>query len=103
MEITTHILLWAFGLAVILGIVATKTSFCTMGAVSDWVNIGTTGRMRAWVFAIGASILGVLIAGQLGLVDMSLTASNDTANPPIVPLCWLGPVTCSVVYCLVSV
>lgn len=82
MEITTHVLLWAFGLAVILGIVATKTSFCTMGAVSDWVNIGTTGRMRAWVFAIGASILGVLIAGQLGLVDMSLTASNDTANPP---------------------
>ena len=82
MEITTHVLLWAFGLAVILGIVATKTSFCTMGAVSDWVNIGTTGRMRAWVFAIGASILGVLIAEQLGLVDMSLTANNDTANPP---------------------
>jgi uncharacterized membrane protein YedE/YeeE len=82
MEITTHVLLWAFGLAVILGIIATKTSFCTMGAVSDWVNIGTTGRMRAWVFAIGASILGVLVAGQLGLVDMSLTANNDTANPP---------------------
>lgn len=82
MEITTQVLLWAFGLAVILGIVATKTNFCTMGAVSDLVNIGDTGRMRAWVFAIGAAILGVLVLGHLGLVDMSLTASNDTANPP---------------------
>ena len=82
MEITTQVLMWAFGLAMILGIIASKTNFCTMGAVSDLVNIGDTGRMRAWVFAIGASILGVLIAGQLGYVDISLTANNDTANPP---------------------
>ena len=82
MEITTQVLVWAFGLAFILGIVATKTNFCTMGAVSDIVNIGDTGRMRAWVFAIGAAILGVLVLGQFGLVDMSLTASNDTSNPP---------------------
>jgi len=82
MEIVTQVLLWAFGLAVILGIVATKTNFCTMGAVSDVVNIGDTGRMRAWVFAMGAAILGVLVLGQLGLVDISLTASNDTSNPP---------------------
>ena len=65
-----------------MGVVATKTNFCTMGAVSDIVNIGDTGRMRAWVFAIGAAILGVLVLGQLGLVDISLTASNDTSNPP---------------------
>ena len=82
MEITTQVLLWAFGLAIILGFVATKTNFCTMGAVSDVVNIGATGRMRAWVFAIGAAILSVLVLGQLGLVDISLTASNDTSNPP---------------------
>ena len=82
MEITTQVLLWAFGLAFILGVVATKTNFCTMGAVSDVVSIGDTGRMRAWVFAIGAAILGVLVLGQFGLVDISLTASNDTSNPP---------------------
>jgi len=55
MEITTTVLVWAFGLAMILGIFATKTNFCTMGAVSDLVNIGDTGRMRAWVFAMGYS------------------------------------------------
>jgi len=82
MEITTTILFWAFGLAMILGIVATKTNFCTMGAISDWVNIGDTGRMRAWVFAIGLAILGVMGLTITELSDMSLVASNDTANPP---------------------
>ena len=82
MEITTTILLWAFGLAVILGVFATKTNFCTMGAVSDLVNIGDTGRMRAWVFAMGLAILGVMGLSLSGLTDLSLVASNDTANPP---------------------
>ncbi|MCF6191253.1 MAG: YeeE/YedE family protein [Cocleimonas sp.] len=82
MEITTTILLWAFGLAVILGIFANKTNFCTMGAVSDLVNIGDTGRMRAWVFAMGLAILGVMVMSVMGLTDTSLIASNDTANPP---------------------
>ncbi len=82
MEITTQVLLWAFGLAFILGVVATKTSFCTMGAVSDMINIGNTGRMRSWLCAMGLAILGVMLLSSLGYVDMSLTASNDTANPP---------------------
>ena len=82
MEITTTILLWAFGLAVVLGIFANKTNFCTMGAISDLVNIGDTGRMRAWVFAMGLAILGVMVMSVTGLTDTSLIASNDTANPP---------------------
>lgn len=82
MEITTTILIWAFCLAFILGVVASKTNFCTMGAVSDWVNIGDTGRMRAWVFAMGMAILGVMGLTLSGLSDFSLVASNDTANPP---------------------
>jgi len=82
MEITTIILVWAFGLAVILGVIASKTNFCTMGAVSDWVNIGDTGRMRAWVFAMGLAILGVMGLTISGLSDFSLVTSNDTASPP---------------------
>jgi len=82
MEITTTILLWAFGLAMVLGIFANKTNFCTMGAVSDLVNIGDTGRMRSWVFAMGLAILGVMGMSVMGLTDTSLIAQNDTANPP---------------------
>lgn len=82
MEITITILLWAFGLAVILGFFSNKTNFCTMGAISDLVNIGDTGRMRAWVFAMGLAILGVMGLSQLGFIDLSLVSQNDTANPP---------------------
>ena len=82
MEITTTILAWAFGLAIILGFFANKTNFCTMGAVSDVVNIGDSGRMRAWVFAMGLAMLGVMGMSIMGLTDTSLIASNDTANPP---------------------
>ena len=82
MEIYTQVLLWSFGLALLLGVVASKTNFCTMGAVSDIVNIGDTGRMRAWFFAIGVAILGVMVMEYLGLVDMSLTTSGETSNPP---------------------
>ncbi len=53
-----------------------------MGAVSDLVNIGHTGRFRAWMFALGIAILGVMGLQLAGLIDIGLTASNDTANPP---------------------
>ncbi len=42
------IFLWStFAIALIMGAVVNKTNFCTMGAVSDWVNMNETGRMRA--------------------------------------------------------
>lgn len=82
MDVYTQILLWAFALAVLLGIVASKTNFCTMGAISDVINIGDTGRMRAWVFAIGVAILGVMLLEYFEMINMKLTISGDTANPP---------------------
>ncbi len=64
--------LWAtFGIAVIMGAVVNKTNFCTMGAVSDWVNMGDMGRMRAWLFAIAVAMLGVAILEFTGLVNVS--------------------------------
>jgi uncharacterized membrane protein YedE/YeeE len=65
-----------FGVALVVGAVASKTNFCTMGAVSDWVNMGDTGRMRAWMLAIAVAMLGV--AG-LELAGMRLPA--DTFPP----------------------
>ena len=72
MEFTIHlqVLGMVFLLAVILGAVANKTNFCTMGAVSDWVNMGDTGRIRAWLFAMTVALLGVMLfeyAGKLAL------------------------------------
>lgn len=82
MAVTTQILLYGFLITFVMGAVAVKTNFCTMGAVSDMVNIGDTGRMRAWFFAMAVAIGGVALLQYLGLVDMTLTTSNDTSSPP---------------------
>ena len=72
----------AFLIAAVFGAVAFRTNFCTMGAVSDIVNIGDSGRMRAWVLAMVVAIFGVAVLEYLQLVDMSLTQSQETARPP---------------------
>jgi uncharacterized membrane protein YedE/YeeE len=63
-------ILWAaFGIALVMGAVVNKTNFCTMGAVSDLVNIGDSGRFRAWLLAIAVALLGVAILEPMGLVN----------------------------------
>src|SRR5512143_2709427 len=67
-------LLWSsFGIAMVMGAVVNKTNFCTMGAVSDWVNMGDTGRMRAWALAIAVGVLGVTGLEAAGLVNLGGT------------------------------
>ncbi len=71
------VLLWVtFGIAFILGAVANKTNFCTMGAVSDWVNMGDTGRLRAWFLAIAVAMIGVVVLEYLGKLSL------DASFPP---------------------
>jgi uncharacterized protein len=61
----------AFILAFIFGAVGNKTHFCTMGAVSDWVNMGDLSRMRMWLLAIAVAILGAAALEATGMVDYS--------------------------------
>jgi uncharacterized protein len=62
-----------FVLAFIFGYIANKTSFCTMGAVSDVVNMGEWGRMRAWLLGIAIAILGTNLLAFYGLLDLGQT------------------------------
>jgi len=82
LDLYSQSLLWAFGLSVIFGAIANKANFCTMGAISDWVNIGDLNRMRAWMLAIATAIIGVGLLEYAGSIDLSLTTSNETSNPP---------------------
>jgi uncharacterized protein len=82
LDLYTQSLLWAFGLALVFGAIANKANFCTMGAVSDWVNIGDLSRLRSWMLAIATAIIGVGVLEYAGTIDLSLTTSNDTSNPP---------------------
>lgn len=65
-------------LAMFLGVIAHRTHFCTMGAVSDIVNMGDWTRMRQWILAIGVAMVGVGLLVYGGQLDLSKTiyASN---------------------------
>jgi uncharacterized membrane protein YedE/YeeE len=55
----------------VLGAIMQKTSFCTLGAVSDGILMEDWSRMRQWCLAIGIAILGVALMSHLGWIDVS--------------------------------
>jgi len=61
----------SFLIAMVFGAVVNKTNFCTMGAVSDWVNMGSKDRLRAWLLAIGIAILTTQAMQFKGIIDVS--------------------------------
>ena len=76
MDATTNslssIVVWGgFALAFVFGAVANKTNFCTMGALSDIVNMGHWGRMRMWLLAIAVAITGATALAYSGQVDLA--------------------------------
>lgn len=72
-EAQSTLFLSIFAVAFILGAVVNKTNFCTMGAVSDMVNMGEYSRFRSWLLAIAIAITGVLIMESMGLVNANST------------------------------
>ena len=71
-------------LGVAFGAVANRTNFCTMGAISDVVNMSHWGRMRMWMLAIAVAIIGTTALGASGLVDLS----KEVTQRPV--LTWLS-------------
>ena len=76
--LTTQVLWAGFILSMIFGAIAQRTHFCTMGAVSDIVNMGDWTRMRMWGMAIGVAMIGFFGMAAAGLIDPAKTlyASN---------------------------
>ena len=73
-QLVILVIVSGFTLAFIFGVVAQKTDFCTMGAVSDIVNMGDWSRMRMWLLAIAVAIAGANALDLAGLVDLSRSA-----------------------------
>jgi uncharacterized membrane protein YedE/YeeE len=69
-ELAPYVTGGAFVLAFIFGAVGNKTRFCTMGAVSDWINMGSLARMRMWLLAIAVALLGSSALHLAGVVDL---------------------------------
>src|SRR3989339_570513 len=81
-----------FALAFVFGAVANKTNFCTMGAISDVVNMEHWGRMRMWLLAMAVAMLGTNLLYQLGLIDLSKSIYVRPSLP------WLSLVVGGVVF-----
>ena len=83
---------WGFGLGFLFGFFANKTNFCTMGAVSDVVNMGDWGRMRAWLLTIAVAILGTNILAWNGTINLANTIYTGQNLP------WLAHVVGGLVF-----
>jgi uncharacterized membrane protein YedE/YeeE len=70
-EVAYRVAAFGFAIGIAFGAVANKTNFCTMGAVSDWVNMGSKDRLRAWFLAIGVAIIASQIMQARGMIDLN--------------------------------
>lgn len=71
-------------LGMVFGATVQRSGFCTMGAVSDWVLMSDSARLRSWGLAIAVAMLGSQLLHLSGLID--LRASIYTGPS----LGWLG-------------
>ncbi|MBL8327414.1 MAG: YeeE/YedE family protein [Rubrivivax sp.] len=60
-----------FALAFVFGAVAARSNFCTMGAISDVVNMGHWGRVRMWLLAIAVAVAGTTALQLQGVADIA--------------------------------
>lgn len=86
LPVGTVVALMGLGLGAIFGATAHRTNFCTMGAISDIVFIGSWNRFRAWMLAIATAMLVSQAMQAFAVVDLR-ESIYLTAN-----LAWLGAV-----------
>jgi uncharacterized protein len=72
-QIAKTVVWGALALGMVFGFVGNKTHFCTMGAISDIVNMQDWNRMRMWLLAMAVAILGTAGLQGAGMVDVSKT------------------------------
>ncbi|MER2552105.1 MAG: YeeE/YedE family protein [Thauera sp.] len=70
-----------FAIGAVFGAASQRSGFCTMGAVSDVVNIGDWTRMRMWALAVAVAIVGTGALQALGLFDPAKTIYTGSRLP----------------------
>lgn len=73
-----------FALAFVFGLMAARANFCTMGALSDIVNMGSWVRMRTWMLAVAVAMLGTAWLAYSGQVELA----KSVQQRPVLP--WLS-------------
>jgi uncharacterized membrane protein YedE/YeeE len=70
LPVTTVVGAFGFLAGLVLGATAQRTNFCTMGAISDAVNLGDYRRFRSWMLAIAVALAGSQALHLAGVVDL---------------------------------
>lgn len=88
MALSVNALVSALGLlaGIVFGATAQRTNFCTMGALSDVVNLQDYRRLRAWLLAIAVAMTGSQALYLSGTVDLGKSIYLTTN------LGWLGAI-----------
>lgn len=73
-----------FALAFAFGLIAARTNFCTVGALSDVVNMGHWGRLRMWLLTIAVAVAGTSLLCYTGQIDLA----KSVPQRPVIS--WLG-------------
>jgi uncharacterized membrane protein YedE/YeeE len=84
MSLSNVVVAGGFVLAFVFGMIANKTNFCTMGAISDVVNMGHWGRVRMWLLAIAVAMAGTGALALAGQIDLAKAG----VQRPVLP--WLS-------------
>lgn len=86
MEVGTVVAIAGFILGGLFGATAHRTNFCTMGAISDMVFMGSWNRMRAWLLAIAVAMLVSQSMHVLEVIDLNESIYLSTS------LGWAGAI-----------
>lgn len=70
-----------FALAFVFGLTAARTNFCTMGALSDVVNMGSWTRMRTWMLAVAVALLGTALLSLTGQIELARSVPQRPTLP----------------------
>lgn len=83
-DLSSLVVSGGFSIAFVFGLVAAKSNFCTMGALSDVVNMGHWGRLRMWILAVAVAMVGTGLLSYTGQIDLA----KSIQSRPVVP--WLS-------------
>jgi uncharacterized membrane protein YedE/YeeE len=68
-------------LGLVLGAIGQSTRFCVRGAIADWVQLRSPGRLVSWLLAIAVGAVAVQGLASAGIFDASRTMAWSARFP----------------------
>lgn len=78
---TTSLAFGGLAIGLLFGVMAQRTGFCTLGAISDWTLFGDGRRLRSWLLAVAVAVLAAQGLHAAGTVDLDQSLYRMGAMP----------------------